>query len=307
MDDTLISSEVIFDRPGKQTGFLRVPYSVHRSANGWITVPISVLAGGDGPTVLLMAGSDGDECEGQIALTNLVRELEPEDIRGRIIILTMANSPAAEAGLRISSTDDGNLNRAFPGDRRGGPTDMIAHYIEHVLMPMADFMVDLHSGGTSLFNPPTLLHGTGHDGAEAERLKRLQTAFDLPYAWVFTGGGGSVDRDILAQTERGLRRVLHALGVLPGYVPDTAHGTRETNARGSACAYEAGLFEPIKEIAETVAEREVVGHAQHPETPWKSPDPVAAPYAGIVLAKRSLGQVRRGVAVFQIAADMVPV
>ena len=334
MTGTLITSEVDFALPGRQTGFLRVPHSVHRSAYGWIPVPVSVLANGDGPTILMMAGNHGDEYEGQIALTKLVQELEPDDIQGRLIVLTMANAPAAEAGLRTSPIDSGNLNRAFPGDPRGGPTDMIAHYIEHVLMPLADYMVDLHSGGTSLFYPPTLLRGMGHNDEEAAKLKALQSAFDLPYAWVFTGGGGpnstartalgaanrngvtgvmteiggggGVDRDILQLTERGLRRILHSLGMLPGYQPDTDRGTRELNARGSVFAYEAGLFEPFKDIADEVAEGETVGQVHHPETPWKSPDPVTSPYAGMVLCKRALGQVQRGDAVFQIAADVEP-
>ncbi len=279
-----------------------------------------------------MAGVHGDEYEGQIALTRLARELAPPDIRGQIVILTMANFPAAEAGLRNSPIDQGNLNRAFPGDARGGPTEMIAHYIEHVLMPMCDYMVDLHSGGTSLCYPPTLLRGMGHNAKQAERLKRLQAAFDLPYAWVFAGGsgpgsttrtalgaanrngvtgimaelggGGTVNREILGLTERGLRRVLHALGMLPGHAPDATRGTRELHVRGSVYAHKAGLFEPFKDIAEEVAEGEVVGLIHHPETPWLPPEPVRSPYSGIVLCKRALGQVRCGDAVFQIAADV---
>ena len=83
-----------------------------------------------------------------------------------------------------------NLNRAFPGDPHGTPTEMIAHYIETVVMPIADVMVDLHSGGSSLVYPPTLLRGLGHSAGEAATLLQLQEAFDLPYAWVFTSGGG---------------------------------------------------------------------------------------------------------------------
>ena len=37
---TLIVSEIEYDQDGKQTGYLRLPYSVHRSAYGWIPVPI---------------------------------------------------------------------------------------------------------------------------------------------------------------------------------------------------------------------------------------------------------------------------
>ncbi len=332
MSDTLITSEVDFAAKGRQTGFLRVPHSVHRSAYGWIPVPVCMIANGAGPTVLMMAGNHGDEYEGQIALTKLVQALSPDDIRGRIIILTMANFPAADAGRRTSPIDGGNLNRTFPGKARGTPTEMIAHYIEHDLMPLADVMIDLHSGGSSLFYPPTLLRGTGHDEAEARRLKALQVAFDLPYAWVFTGGGGpgstartalgaanrngvtgimaelggggGVDRDILALSERGLRRILHHLDMLTDYRPDAPWGTRELNARGTIHAHEAGLFEPFKDIADPVDVGEVVGRIQHPDAPWKAPDPVRSAHAGIVLCKRAMGQVRRGDALFQIAADV---
>lgn len=41
----------------------------------------------------------------------------------------MANYPAAQAGLRTSPLDGGNLNRSFPGDPRGTPTQVIADYI----------------------------------------------------------------------------------------------------------------------------------------------------------------------------------
>ena len=331
MTTTLISSDVDFEAPGKQTGFLRLPHSVHRSAYGFIPVPIVMIGNGEGPTVLLLGGVHGDEYEGQIALSKLARDVEVDQVRGRIIIVPMANYPAGEAGLRTSPLDEGNLNRVFPGSAHGTPTEMIAHYIETVLMPMADYMVDLHSGGTSLFYPPTLLRGMGHNQEEAEKLKALQSAFDLPYAWIFTGGGGptstartalgaanrngvtgimaelggggSVDKDILYLTERGLRRVLDALNMLVGYEPDAMQGTRELIARGSIYADLSGLFEPFKDIADVVKVNEVVGLIHHPETPWRDPDPVHAPYEGIVLCKRALGQVQRGDAVFQIAAD----
>lgn len=334
MSGTLITAEVDYAAHGKQIGVLRVPHSVNRSAYGWIPAPVVVIANDEGPTVLMLAGRQGDEFEGQIAITKMVRELDPEDVRGRIIILTMANFPAAQAGLRVSPIDHGNLNRCFPGNARGTPTEMIAHYIEEVLMPIADHAVGLRSGGTSLIYPPTLLRGRGCTAEEAARLETLQAVFDLPYAWVFTSGGGpasiarmamgagnrkgvvsimaevgnggTVSPDVLRRTERGLRRILHSLGMLLGYQPDEAQGTRELNAQGSVDAYHGGSFEPFREIGDPVAKDEIAGMADHPDTPWQDPDPVSSPYEGMVLCKRALGRVERGDAVFQIAADAVP-
>jgi predicted deacylase len=86
---------------------------VTRSAYGNISIPIVAIKNDTGPTVFFMAGNHGDEYEGQIALCKLVRTLQPSDIRGRVIIVTAANLPAAMAGTRVSSLDDGNLNRAL--------------------------------------------------------------------------------------------------------------------------------------------------------------------------------------------------
>ncbi len=333
MTGTLISAEVDYEAHGKQSGYLRVPHSVHRSAYGWLPVPVTVIHNGEGPTLVMAGGNHGDEYEGQIAISRLAQEIAPAQIRGRLILLPMLNFPAAQAGTRTSPIDDGNLNRLFPGDPKGSPSEMIAHYYEEVVMPLADYAVDLHSGGSSLFYPATLLRGMGHGPEEAAALKQMQAALDLPYAWVFTSGGGRastartamgaanrkgvvnvmaelggagvVTPDILKRTERGLRRLMHSLGMLPDYAPDAADGTRELNVRGSVYAYDEGVFEPFKSIGDEVSGGEVVGLVHHPDTPQKTPDEVTSPYAGIVLCQRAMAPVRRGDAIYQIAADAV--
>ncbi|PTX54493.1 hypothetical protein C8N43_3308 [Litoreibacter ponti] len=332
MADTLITSEINFEADGKQSGYLRVPHSVDRSAYGWLPVPITVIRNGQGPTLVLSAGVHGDEYEGQIAVSELANNLQAREIRGRLILLPMLNLPAAQAGRRVSPIDEGNLNRLYPGDPKGTPTEMIAHYHEEVILPLADYAVELHSGGSSLIYPATLLRGPGHTPEEEAGLQTLTAAFDLPYAWVFTGGGGTkstartamgaanrkgvvnvmaelgggnaVTPEILAQTRRGLRRILHALGMLPDYVPDAPRDTRALHAKGLIYAYEPGLFEPLKEIGEPVAEGEIVASIHHPETPGRPPEKVASPFDGMVLAKRAMAPVRRGDAIYQIAAPV---
>ncbi|WP_231704058.1 M14 family metallopeptidase [Cochlodiniinecator piscidefendens] len=126
MKTKLISSEVDFDAIGKHAGYLCVPHSVHCSAYGWIPVPVVSIRNASGPMLVIMAGNHGDEYEGQIAESNLARELEARDIRGRLIFLPTVNALAAQTGLRTSSVDDGNLNRLFPGNAMGSPSEMIA-------------------------------------------------------------------------------------------------------------------------------------------------------------------------------------
>ena len=154
---TPLPTHIDFNANGKQVDWLRIPYSVNRSAYGALPAPLACIKNGEGPTVLLMAGVHGDEFEGQVGLSQLIRELEPQAISGRVIILPMSNFPAAKAGARVSPLDECNLNRVFPGGPTDSVTRQIAHLVETGLMPMADYVFDLHSGGTSLHYIPTTL------------------------------------------------------------------------------------------------------------------------------------------------------
>jgi predicted deacylase len=251
---TMVFTDVNYDQDGKQVDWLHLPHSVTRSAYGTIAIPITVVRNGPGPTVFLMAGNHGDEYEGQIVAGNLVRELQPEHIRGRVIILPAANLPAAMDGARVSPIDQGNLNRAFPGDPHGTPTFAIAHYVDSVLYPMADFHHDLHSGGSSLrYVPFCSMRISGDAALDARSLAALK-AFDAPLSMVWAynpenrlagaaaarrglvslggefGGGGDVNRASLAMLERGVRNFLRFSGVMADGVAaepgDALRGTR---------------------------------------------------------------------------------
>src|SRR5215213_8534543 len=75
--DSQIFTDVDYDQNGKQFGALGVPQSFNMS--GWATVyvPICVIKNGVGPTALISGGNHGDEYEGQVALMNLARQIDP--------------------------------------------------------------------------------------------------------------------------------------------------------------------------------------------------------------------------------------
>jgi Succinylglutamate desuccinylase / Aspartoacylase family len=153
----MLRATVEFDKPGKQTGFIEVPHSVHDDAWGVIPVPVAVISNGLGPTVILEGGNHGDEYEGPIVLGELIRTLDPRAVSGRLIFIPAINLPAVAAARRTSPIDDLNFNRAFPGDPLGSPTLQIVAYVNDVLFPMADAFLDLHSGGSSLMITPSAI------------------------------------------------------------------------------------------------------------------------------------------------------
>ena len=113
-----VRATVDFEKSGRQTGFIQVPLSVHDGAWGVIPIPIAVISNGRGPTLILEGGNHGDEYEGPIALGELIRELDPGAVSGRLISIPAINLPAVMAACRTSPLDDLNFNRAFPGNPR---------------------------------------------------------------------------------------------------------------------------------------------------------------------------------------------
>lgn len=326
---SLIHCEVDLDAPGKQAGFLRLPHSVHRSAYGWIPIPIVTVANGDGPTVLLIAGNHGDEYEGQIALMDMARTVGPDDIAGRLIILPAINFPAVMASARVSPVDGGNLNREFPGNALGTPTQMIAHFVSNVLAPRVDHCLDIHSGGTSLAYDAVLLSGPPPTDPEARSRHRAYIeAIGLPHTLVFRGGGVTGGRNLgaviraaggtsfaaeigggahvtpasLTAAKAMLRRYLAATGVWRGAPASEPPAPTRFLANGAddyLYAMDAGLFEPLAGIGDEVEAGHPAALIHFPDTPWRAPVELAFPRSGVVVCVRPLAQCVRGDCLFQ--------
>ncbi|HVM80137.1 MAG TPA: succinylglutamate desuccinylase/aspartoacylase family protein [Stellaceae bacterium] len=335
MTGTRITSTVDFEKNGRQTGFLRLPHSVHESAYGWIPIPVACIKNGSGPTVLLSSGNHGDEYEGQVTLMKLIRELKPEQVQGRIIFLSAANFPAALAGRRTSPIDGGNLNRSFPGDPDGTPTRQIAYYIDTVILPLCDFAFDLHSGGSSLMYVPSAL-GTifpGEPGRNARTVELLR-AYGAPIAYLSKqpmgadqtlgasaarrgglhlgtelGGSGTVTPAILRLAEAGTRRALKHTGVVGDLAVEPSPGTRLMEVGGPdyyVYASESGVFEPLVELGDTVKEGQPAAAIHFSHTPWREPEIVPFEHDGVVLCKRIPARTERGDCLFHLGTDYRP-
>lgn len=177
-----ITPSVDFDAKGVQHGHLRLPYSRDDSAWGSVMIPICVIANGEGPTALLTGANHGDEYEGPAALFELAHKLDPEEVSGRIIIVPALNYPAFRAGTRTSPIDRGNLNRSFPGRPDGTVTEKIADYVTRHLIPLADIVLDFHSGGRTLdFLPYAAAHELSDKTQEARCFEAV-AAFAAPYS-----------------------------------------------------------------------------------------------------------------------------
>jgi predicted deacylase len=333
---SLITTDIDYDRDGLQTGTLRVPYSHNRSAYGHIPIPLTVAKRGSGPTVLLSGAVHGDEYEGPIALMRLMRALAQDGaldrLTGRLIVIPALNVPAYRAGTRVSPIDAVNLNRAFPGKRNGTPTELIAHYVETVLMRLADYALDFHAGGSSLDYLPTLFAEFPEDAKERAVMDKLIAAFGgarvmsmnllgedrvigscarrngVPFLTGEFGGGATVDLEGLDLAETGLAGVLDMLGVLPRTGPKPpAQPMRRLAVQGAEHYIFApcdGIFEPAFRLGDEIAAGQLAGLIHDPVQPWREPVAVHFKGSGLALCIRTFALCAAGDCLGHLAGDV---
>jgi N-alpha-acetyl-L-2,4-diaminobutyrate deacetylase len=237
-----IAATVDINKKGIQHGHLRLPYSRDDSAWGSVMIPICVIANGEGPTALLTGANHGDEYEGPVALFELAQSIDLAQVSGRIIIVPALNYPAFCAGTRTSPIDRGNLNRSFPGRPDGTVTEKIADYVTRYLIPLADIVLDFHSGGKTLdFLPYAAAHEL-HDKDQEANCFAAVRAFGAPFSMkmleidavgmldttveemgkVFVttelGGGGTATASSIDIARKGTFNILQHAGILKGSV-----------------------------------------------------------------------------------------
>ena len=327
-----IACDIDFDRAGKQVSCLRLDHSDNEHAFGFVPIPIAVIAGGKGPTVLLTAGNHGDEYEGQVILRRLIQETRPDSVNGRLIILPALNAPAVAAGTRVSPLDGLNLNRCFPGAADGAPTETIAHFVDSVLLPMCDAGIDLHSGGTTGEVLPCTFLCSHPDRALMARMLDMVEAFGAPDVYVVEGsdwstgfdtvaqrrgvaffstelaGGASLDREALRIGREGVRGVLRHLGVLDGEARAGATPSprflKAGDERDSVTAPISGVFEPFCDLGAQVSEGDPAGAVHSLEEPERVPVKLHFTRSGVVVVRRVPARVKPGDHVYHVAREV---
>jgi uncharacterized protein len=109
----------------------------------------------DGPTLLLTAGLHGDEINGVEIIRRLIADRSLKPARGTVIAIPVVNIYGFLQQARYLP-DGKDLNRSFPGSKNGSLAARVAHAIVDEILPVIDFGVDFHTGGSSKDNFPQI-------------------------------------------------------------------------------------------------------------------------------------------------------
>ena len=200
-----------------------------------LEIPIHVRRGAeDGPVLFVTAALHGDEINGAGAVRSLIREESFVLRRGAVILVPVLNVPAFERHSRYLP-DRRDLNRCFPGLKKGSLASRMARIIFEEIVRRSDFGIDLHTAAVRRTNYPNIRA----DLSDPE-VRRIAEAFGSEFIIDAVGPKGALRREackagcptilleggevwkveptIMESTLLGIRNVLVAIGLLDGEV-----------------------------------------------------------------------------------------
>ncbi len=269
-----------------------------------------------GPVVMLSGGLHGDEVNGIETVRRMVESDALRKLRaGTVLALPIINV----YGFIHFSRDvpDGkDVNRSFPGNPEGSLASIVAWNITHHLLPLIDFGIDFHTGGSSRTNHPQLRFAKGD--ALGEKIARafkapfvLQSgliqgslraaAQELGKSVVVFEGGESLRLDELSIKTgiQGIQNVLSEHGMI---APRKARGKSIFCSESHWVRAEvSGLFIARKFAGQKVKEGQILGVINSPYGEYSLK--VKSPYDGHIIGHNNFPLIHRGDALFHIAQE----
>lgn len=121
-----------------------------------MTIPIIVVNGKyDGPRVWVSAAIHGDELNGIEIVRSVLESVNPKTLHGILIAAPVVNPFGLLGGDRYLP-DRRDLNRSFPGSRRGSLASRLAYLFMETVVSGSDVGLDLHTASNHRENHPQI-------------------------------------------------------------------------------------------------------------------------------------------------------
>jgi uncharacterized protein len=282
--------------PGtKQSGRFRVG----EKAASTIDLPVTVIQGRiSGPTLVVLAGEHGCEYCGIFAAVRVIRDVQPENLRGTLVVLPLANPPAfEERALFVNPIDVVNLYASYPGSPDGTISYIMAHRIFSEITAIADCLIHLHGADyneslipfnyyahtgnakvdsmsqklASCFPVKYVLEaemardastgspkGTSYAATATGTLYGEAAARGIPATMCESGREGKIEEEFVMIHYTGIMNSMKLLGMLPGSPSLVEHQSKLTSPV-LVSNRKAGIFHGLARIGDQVTKGQTIG------------------------------------------------
>ena len=267
--------------------------------SGGIQVPVTVIRGmHPGPTALVLAAIHGDEINGADIVRRLIFDVDHERLSGTLIAIPVVNIPGFLAQSRYLPYHR-DLNRYFPGKRKGNNAERFAYRLFNEIVQKCDFGIDLHTAASGRMNLPhvrgdmshpkvrklarafgatVLIDQSGVKGA----LRREATDIGIPMILFEAGETGRFSQRVSLVGLRGVLNVLVEMGMLPEN-PDATRPPFQVIVKASdwVRAEKGGILDLAVKPGDLIYQGDLIGSVLNPF--GKTVTQIRAPTTGIVI------------------------
>lgn len=282
-----------------------------------MSIPVYVKRGKrPGPTVFVSAAIHGDELNGIEIVGRLIRSKSIERLRGTLIAIPMVNVYGVLNQSRYLP-DRRDLNRCFPGSRKGSLAARLAHLFFTEIVCKCDVGIDLHTGAihrsnipqiranlddpevlemAKAFGVPVVLNADIRDGS----LRQAASDEGVKMLLYEAGQALRYDEFSIRAGLKGCINVLRHLGML-NQRPSKGHKVQPfiSDQSGWVRAPESGFVNHLAKLGDHVEKGDRLAVIADPFG-----EPLATlttPAEGVVIGKQNIPLVQEGEAIYHVA------
>ncbi len=291
-----------------------------------LAVPIIVERGKkDGPCLLLTAGIHGNEING----VEIVRQIITRGFNipecGTVICIPVINV-FGFLNQEREFPDGRDLNRMFPGFKKGSLASRFAYYLINEIAPHIDYCIDYHTGGDMRFNYSQI-----RIDADCKETLQLAEVFGVKFikdaetrdksfrktlaemgkkVLLYEGGKSlNLDRTVTMNGINGALRVMNSLGMRDFTEELTQRSALRTEPqvfiKSSSWirARHSGMFRSQCRIGSFVKKNDVIGTLSDPYGDFEAD--IKATFDGYVICTNHAPLVNQGDALFHVSKKII--
>ncbi|ANN66083.1 M14 family metallopeptidase [Bordetella bronchialis] len=276
---------------------------------------VAVRGARPGKTLWLHGQVHGDEINGMVAALRFAARLDPQAMRGNVVVTPTGNPHALDSRRKRNPYDDLDLDQCYPGSARGLISERLAHALIGEIRGTADLVINLHTMNALFDSRPYAVYKLHPDSGVAENdLLRAIALFEphvacrmdvggkgelpgniagaldyqclaarIPAFMLELGGGSRFEAANVALAERGFERLAVRMGILEG-ASEAPASVRRVTRRGWITFDHGGLFVPEVQAGDAVDEGGLLGVAM--DIHGNERERIRLPAAGIIIGLR---------------------
>lgn len=283
-----------------------------------INIPVYVFHGlKKGPRVFITAAIHGDEFNGVEIIRRILQHSALKKIHGTLIAVPICN---VHGFITLSRylPDNRDLNRTFPGSKKGSLTARIANVFMEEIIKHCTHGIDLHTGNyhcenlpqirtnidmknalkmAKAFNVPVVIDAKLRDGS----IRQAAAELNIPVILYEAGEALRFNEVAIRIGVRGVLNVLHSLRMIQLSKTSLQKCLKPKIAFSSTWARspESGILHQVRTLGTDVEKGEKLAFIADPFSN-KETD-VLSPATGIIIGRNTLPVVNEGDALFHIA------